>query len=788
MTAPYLLIPILIILLILYGISLLFSRLEIYSRTIHRKIWNYLLLATFLTTAILGVLMVFQINFKIEVPWTEIVLKWHVNFGIAMSAISVFHLIWHWRYYLTPLHPAPPLTAPHHPSPPLTTPNATSPYYSHGVPFAIGFTSVAFQTLLIRELLGLFNGNEFMVSLILFLWLILTGIGALSGTRARMPGSDIHAIRRKSRMLVITLILLPLVLFPLLYYLKSLLFAPGIEAGPASFTGFLLLILTPFCMLNGFAFTYSVKLLEPEGLTGLKAYAWESVGAAISGLLVTLAIFSGILSFQPGRWVDKLLHPNEDIIKSYAGSAGHVTITQAGEQINIYANGVLTHSSGNTLVNEEMAHFAMSCHSNPENVLVIGGAMTGIQDELIKYGCNRIDIVEPDPQVIRLAGRLKILPLEAPPVHYIRMSPGNWLLKTDNHYDVILVMLPGPQNLNLNRFYSSGFFARLRERLNDSGILSVMLPGTANYVSDNAMSTIGPIYSAAGESFSCVSLFPGENNYLIASGKEIKSNILENITKRSISTTYIRIGYFDENLFHTRQAEINCLLQTGYSPNDELKPRAFFGQMSWWIGQFPLRILIVFGLIALLMLAGTLIRGKMEYNVMFILGAGVSGLEIIQLFLLQISAGSLYLLTGLLLAVFMAGLATGNWHMGSSRTIRFAKSGTFIMLTFSVSAALLILLSNWLVQPTGYNGIKTLLIFLISFLSAFSVGSAYAKFALQFNEPASSGKLYAYDLLGAASGALIYPLAIVPLLGIVPALGIISLTGIVSLGLIRFRR
>jgi spermidine synthase len=495
-----------------------------------------------------------------------------------------------------------------------------------------------------------------------------------------------------------------------------------------------------------------------------------------------------MLSFQPGRWVEKLIHPNEDIIKSYAGSAGHLTITRTGEQVNIYENGVLTHSSGNTLVNEEMAHFAMSCHSNPQDVLVIGGSITGVQDELIKYGCNRIDMIEPDPQIIRLADKLQILPREAPTVNYIRKNPGYWLMKTDHRYDVILLMLPGPQNLDLNRFYSSGFLSLLRKKLDDSGILSIMLPGTANYVSDHAMSTIGPVCSAAAKSFTYVSLFPGDNNYLIASGEKITADILESIAKRNISSKYISKGYFDEGQFRVRQAEFDRLFESGYPANDELKPRAFFSQIRWWVGQFPVGILIVPGSLSLLLLSLTLIRGKVENNIMFILGAGLSGLEVIQLFLLQISAGSLYLLTGMLLAVFMIGLAAGNWYMMSKRTIRFFKSGAVIMLIFSVSAALMILICKWIVQPTGYNGVKILLIFLISFLSAFSVGSVFARFSMQFNESVSSGRLYAYDLLGAATGALIYPLAVVPLLGIIPALMVISLTGVVSLSLIGFKR
>ncbi|MFA6798539.1 MAG: hypothetical protein WCR39_04520, partial [Bacteroidales bacterium] len=98
--APYLLIPITAGLLILYFISLLFSHLEILSSKLHRQIWNYALLLTFLVTIVLGILMAIQINYKLEVPWTEKVLRWHVNFGIGMSLTGLFHLSWHFLYFV----------------------------------------------------------------------------------------------------------------------------------------------------------------------------------------------------------------------------------------------------------------------------------------------------------------------------------------------------------------------------------------------------------------------------------------------------------------------------------------------------------------------------------------------------------------------------------------------------------------------------------------------------------------------------------------------------------------
>ena len=47
------------------------------------------------------------------------------------------------------------------------------------VVIATGISSVVTQLLTIREFLAQFNGNEFIIALILFNWLVLGGIGTL---------------------------------------------------------------------------------------------------------------------------------------------------------------------------------------------------------------------------------------------------------------------------------------------------------------------------------------------------------------------------------------------------------------------------------------------------------------------------------------------------------------------------------------------------------------------------------------------------------------------------------
>ena len=793
MNAPYLLIPIGLILLITYCISLLFSKLDIISKSFHRKIWNYLLLATFLVAAILGTLMAVQINYKMEVPWTEKVLKWHVNFGIAMSILGIFHLIWHWRYYFPVkskekrkesacwLFPANRwvsdiIGAGGRVGPPLRM-------------FLIGFAGITFQTFMVRELLALFQGNELMLSIIMFLWLLITGAGALTGNTVRKGTGEVpDENRRKSILLVLTLCILPFLLIPLLYYCRSLLFAPGVEAGPLAFIGFLLLILTPFCFLNGFSFTFITRLLRSSGMNIRKAYGWESFGGATAGLICTLAILAGVFAPPAGRLIEKLYHPNDEIVATRSGPSGRLTITRNGEQVNIFENGILAQSSGNTLICEEMAHFAMIQHPNPRNILVIGGLLSGIDQELVKYSCDYIDMAEPDPQIFRLAKRLNLSQEPIQPLRYIKKSLSLWINSPDIQYDVILVMLPGPQNLSLNRFYTAEFFDRLKNCLTQDGLVSVMLRGTSNYVSKEAIAAIGPVVNAMKTSFEPAILFPGENNYLIAGKANLRLDILSELKSRNIPTLYISEGYFDEDLFKARLAELNKVMESERAVNTDLKPMAYFGQISWWLKHFSTGFLWLLAAIVAILILSSLISRNPAFTGMFLMGAGASGIEIILLFLMQITAGSLYLFTGLLLAAYMAGLALGSILTFTGRSGKFLSGQNFILSAFTVTTGLSALIAIWMTKSGSGIGIKTALIVLLTFGTALLSGLFFARLTKILPDPLSGGKLYVYDLLGAAFGALIYPMIVIPIFGLLPAIGIISVSGVLILILLKARR
>lgn len=96
---PYRLITITLITLIAYLSTFLMVKLNWIKRTLHRKIWNTLLLICFLLSCVLGLILVIQLNYNVLKDLYLLNLKLHVEFGIAMVLIAIIHIFWHIKYF-----------------------------------------------------------------------------------------------------------------------------------------------------------------------------------------------------------------------------------------------------------------------------------------------------------------------------------------------------------------------------------------------------------------------------------------------------------------------------------------------------------------------------------------------------------------------------------------------------------------------------------------------------------------------------------------------------------------
>jgi hypothetical protein len=84
---------------ILYGFTYILTQNKTITVLTHRKIWNGILTVVFLTTSLLGVLLILQINSGKVFNLPFDLLYWHVVTGIVMMVIALFHMGWHWKYY-----------------------------------------------------------------------------------------------------------------------------------------------------------------------------------------------------------------------------------------------------------------------------------------------------------------------------------------------------------------------------------------------------------------------------------------------------------------------------------------------------------------------------------------------------------------------------------------------------------------------------------------------------------------------------------------------------------------
>ena len=91
----YHVLPIGVTILVIYLFSLYLSTAGFTGRQSHRRFWNWILLGSFLVTALFGLFMALKITYRWDIPLAGKLLHWHVETGIAMAFASVIHLTSH---------------------------------------------------------------------------------------------------------------------------------------------------------------------------------------------------------------------------------------------------------------------------------------------------------------------------------------------------------------------------------------------------------------------------------------------------------------------------------------------------------------------------------------------------------------------------------------------------------------------------------------------------------------------------------------------------------------------
>lgn len=666
---------------------------------------------------------------------------------------------------------------------------------------ATGVASIVTQLTTVREFLSLFGGNELVIALILFTWLVLGGTGTLL---ARL------ALRRTAWLSTTGLAWLALLLVVLApgYLLaarlgRGLFFTAGSSAGFYPAAAYIAAAIAPYTLLVGFLLPYSLFVLRrtSPSFAGARVYLQDTLGDAVGGALFAFWLVATVTPLQAVAlaslplWVCSALLPcasrRQGLARGLALVAvagvllaaclvepwtlersgvrpaayresryGRLTVFRDREQVTLFRDGVPLFNSQNEALAEETVHYPLVQVADPRAVLLLSSA-AGMLTHLARYTPGRIDYVEIDPAVTELQERFGLLG-RAPGLHTFHQDGRAFLNARDDVYDAILVCLPEPDTFQTNRFYTTQFFALAARRLTPGGVLSFSLPGYDNYLSEPRRRQLSALYNTARRHFRHVLLLPGERIFFLCRQTPLHADISARLARRNIEAPYIR-GFFDGNVTPQRITALNALMDPLAPVNADLAPRLMHLTFAQWFARFgtsPLPLAWTLAAAALLYLP----RTTREEFVLFATGFTAMGCELLVIFTFQIFFGYIYFQIGLIVFVFLAGLLPGAWCGW-----KLSSGGRPLLAGLDL---LLVLLPAALIAALSVFGARLPLPFFAVY--GFVVSTACGcqlpvALALAGGGNPAVTRTFSADLIGAAAGALLTSLLLIPYLGIIGA-------------------
>ncbi len=502
---------------------------------------------------------------------------------------------------------------------------------------AIGLTSIFGQLILLRELVAVFYGNELILGLILATWMAWVAIGAWSGGRIRIQERTHYGLATG---LAMTALLLPIQIAVSRASHRLLGVTPGALMPLPPMILNLVLILAPLCLLLGRLFTLSARLLVAAGGNAGLAYAAESLGALVGGVIFSFLLVGRLDSFQIalgvgavnlalalginrkrqlffwknlgiavvalallgaalplGQWLHR-----SSVGWQYRGLLfirdspyGRIAITGQGEQRAFFVNGLLFFETQGTSA-EEIAHLPLLAHPSPRRVLLIGGGVSGTLVEILRHpSIQSVHYVELDPVLI-VAARAELPSDQAAALDDPRLTlahqDGRLYVRQQRQlspFDVVILDLPEPATGQLNRFYTQEFFAEVHSILAPNGLFALHLPWQENYPGPALQYLDGSIYRTLAAEFANIMPFPsGGQLTLLASDATLPTKATtwtERLRERGIETRWVVPSVLDYLVRIDRVKEAQLLLETvsDVRLNRDLTPISYYYDLAAWL-------------------------------------------------------------------------------------------------------------------------------------------------------------------------------------------------------------
>ena len=712
---------------------------------------------------------------------------------------------------------------------------------------ALGVSCVGTQLVLMREMLCVFAGNELVLGIVLGNWLLLMGAGAWLGRWAAWRKDRLGAFLCGQ----IAVALTPMVQLAAVRILPWGAFTRG---AMVSLDGIVLssfLVLLPYCLTTGYLLTLACLVLAETGCGSAagRVYVADCVGSILGGITVSLLLVwlldsfavlaavgflnlacAGSLAWRAGRnWLlvavvaalscpamfvlipkldrgfTELQYLGEEILFRGNSPYGQLVVTSGNRQTNFIQNGLPVLSTHNTEQVEEAVHYAMAQRPDARHVLLIGGGVAGTAKELLKYPAE-ITYVELDPLFLEVGRRFLPENLNDPRIRIVNTDGRRFVQTTQDRFDVVIVDLADPVTAQLNRFHTAEFFAEAKRALTTNGVLALAVGRYENFVSPELARMLATADHTLQSVITNTLMVPGGRVFYLASDGALGLDIADRLERAQIQTRFVNRHYLDAMLTPDRLADLERAVAQPAAVNRDFNPVLYFHCLRHWASQFDSRAGIVWIALGLALLV-YVVRLRGAAAAVFAGGFAASSLEVVLLLGFQALCGSLYYQLGIIVTVFMAGLAVGaGWTnrrdaMSAERQSRNERSATTLpdgstqspstsdssasvasrrlswrgwLISLALGVALfaallplaLRLLSNARLFGASNLAVQVA-INLLTFALAALVGAQFPV-ANRVEAGAAStaaSRLYTADFMGASVGALLASAWLIPILG-----------------------
>jgi spermidine synthase len=677
---------------------------------------------------------------------------------------------------------------------------------------AMGFSGLVAQILLLREFLIVFSGNELSIGIILANWVILEAFGSF------YFGRKFEKSQHKLETFAVITILFFVSLLAAIFLVRILKSVIGVSIGesigfwPMFYSSFLLQL--PASILHGALFTSSCQIYSlfsgQDPSSAGRVYADETVGTVIGAIVGTYLFIPHLNTFQASIWLALLnfivclalllpywkTRPFQNtilvVLSVLVFFSGYLVFAGHADKLHHY-------SIKAQWKNQNVVHYQNSPYGN---ICVIEneGQYIFFQDGIptvITPVPDKIDYAELDPLLISLFRKFPT------PLTESELSDGRvkithidgrlFLRSTQEKYDLILVGITEPSNLQANRFFTKEFFSLAKERLNESGILVLGLPGSLTYMNQELKNLNSSIFHTLRSVFPYIRVVPGDGTNLFLSSDyrgilEIdRMLVMERLIQRKIKADVMIPWYIEQKLHPGWQDWFSLFIQeSSQKINSDFTPRGVFYSISHWNALFApylrwpfaqferidvrtIAPLFVIPLLLYVLFRFRKIRFFRAGIPLVIITTGFAGMifDLMLIFAFQSIYGYVFSWIGILVASFMAGAAFGA--MWITRVLERLKNSfklfvkiDLAIICFSIVCPYIILGAySYLGNPDAFFFSKALFL-VLSFISGMLIGS----------------------LLGGWFGGIVGAVVLLPVLGLLGTgivVALLKLTSFISI-------